>query len=170
MPLRSGVDHRPLPAETAVPAAATLRPAHMSARMQRLGTELCQIGRIATAIEEHRIRVRARGSASAGVGSTLEAAIANIWQRALGGSAIGLNDNFFEAGGTSLSAVHVIAAIKKELKYDLSVVHLFECPTVALLAAYLQATSKTVTGDTGSSGAALRGRQRRYSAVRRPSS
>ena len=81
-----------------------------------------------------------------------------------------MNDNFFEAGGTSLNAVQVIATIKKELKYDLSIVHLFECPTVSLLAAKLGAASETAPGDTASAGAALRGQQRRYRAMRRKTS
>ena len=85
-------------------------------------------------------------------------------------SQIGLNDNFFEAGGTSLSAVHVIAAIKKELKQDLSIVHLFEYPTVTLLAAKLRAASETAPGDTASVGAAVRGQQRRGRAARRKTS
>ena len=49
-------------------------------------------------------------------GSTLETALTNIWRKVLGRPQIGMNDNFFEAGGTSLRAVQVIAMIKKELK------------------------------------------------------
>ena len=45
-----------------------------------------------------------------------ETALANIWRKVLGRPQIGMNDNFFEAGGTSLRAVQVIAMIKKELK------------------------------------------------------
>ena len=55
-----------------------------------------------------------------------------------------MNDNFFEAGGTSLRAVQVIAMIKKELKQTLSIVSLFECPTVTLLAAKLSCDVRRV--------------------------
>ena len=44
-----------------------------------------------------------------------------------------MNDNFFEIGGTSLKAIQLIALIKKELGINLSIVKLFECPTVGLL-------------------------------------
>ena len=145
-------------------------PDHLSARMQRLGTDLCCIGNIAEAIEKHRFRASEPQSASVAAGSTLEAALVNIWRRALGRTGIGANDNFFDAGGTSLSAVQVIAAIKKELKHDLSIVNLFEYPTVTLLANHLTSPSKTKAEDSGSQGAALRGQQRRYSAVRRKTS
>lgn len=164
----------PSPAASAserdVRSASTFRPAGLSARMQRLGTDLCRIGSIEKAVEEHRFRRLPPGSASVAAASTLETALANIWQRTLGVSRIGVNDNFFEAGGTSLNAVQVIAAIKKELKYDLSIVHLFECPTVSRLAAKFKAASETAPGNTASVGAALRGQQRRYRAMRRRTS
>jgi hypothetical protein len=52
--------------------------------------------------------------------------------------------------------------IKKELNRALSIVNLFECPTLALLAARLSAVP--ASGDTGTAaaGAALRGQQRRH--------
>ena len=66
----------------------------------------------------------------------------------LGRPRIGMNDNFFEVGGTSLRAVQVIAMIKKELNQTLSIVSLFECPTVTLLAAKLSAASGEIQGAT----------------------
>ena len=44
-----------------------------------------------------------------------------------------MDDNFFEIGGTSLKAVQMIALIKKNLDINLSIVKLFECPTISLL-------------------------------------
>jgi hypothetical protein len=77
-----------------------------------------------------------------------------------------MNDNFFEAGGTSLKAVQVIAMIKKELNQTLSIVSLFECPTVKLLAAKLGATSGDARVGAPAAEAALRGQRRRYKATR----
>ena len=88
----------------------------------------------------------------------------------LGRPRIGMNDNFFEAGGTSLRAVQVIAMIKKELNQTLSIVSLFECPTVTLLAARLSATSGESQGEPPNAAAAQRGRQRRYNTLRRKAS
>ena len=62
-----------------------------------------------------------------------EKQISLIWQKVLGKTRIGLNDNFFEIGGTSLKAVQLIALIKKNLGINLSIVKLFECPTIGLL-------------------------------------
>jgi acyl carrier protein len=103
-------------------------------------------------------------------GSSLQTTLLNIWRKVLGRPRIGLNDNFFEVGGTSLRAVQVIATIKKELNRNLSIVSLFECPTVKLLADKLSAPT-AVPGDAAkAAGAALRGQQRRTSVVRRHAS
>ena len=93
-----------------------------------------------------------------------------IWRKVLGRPRIGMNDNFFEAGGTSLRAVQVIAMIKKEVNQTLSIVSLFESPTVALLAAKLSAGSRGGQGATTTAAAVERGQQRRYNTLRRRAS
>jgi acyl carrier protein len=143
----------------------------LSERLQRIGEEWCDIRRLGKTIEEYRFRKEGnQESATPALAPTdgesgLETALLNIWRKVLGRPRIGMNDNFFEAGGTSLRAVQVIATIKKELKQTLSIVSLFECPTVALLAARLGATTRTKDKDDGK--AALRGQQRRYKTIRR---
>ena len=135
--------------------------------LQRIGENLYDVDRLANAIEEYR-RGRHPLDAAADVtpASTLEAALSNIWKKVLGRSQIGMNDNFFEVGGTSLRAVQVIAEIKKELKQTLSIVNLFECPTLSLLAAKLSATTEVAGSGTSTAAAALRGQQRRYRTTR----
>jgi acyl carrier protein len=132
------------------------------ARLQRIGEELHDIGRLATAIQEHRLRKQPLAADVAEAPrSDLEAALARIWGTVLGRARIGVNENFFEVGGTSLRAVQVVATIKKELNRTLSIVNLFEYPTLALLAARLSAVPAPGDAATASRGAALRGRQRR---------
>jgi FkbH-like protein/FkbM family methyltransferase len=141
--------------------------ADRSERLQRIAEGLYNIDRLAKAIEEYRLGKQALdATADLTPGSTLETALANIWKKVLGRPRIGMNDNFFEAGGTSLKAVQVIAMIKKELKQTLSIVSLFECPTVALLAAKLSGTSGEARAGTPAAGAALRGQRRRYKVAR----
>ena len=77
---------------------------------------------MAKAAEDHRLRHLPRRTAILAPGASLEATLVDIWQRALGTTRVGLNDNFFEVGGTSLNAVQVIATIKQELKQDVSIV------------------------------------------------
>ena len=100
----------------------------------------------------------------AGGASALERALTAIWKKALGRARIGPDENFFDAGGTSLKAVVVVAMIRKELKKNLSIVALFENPTIALLAARLD---ESVESGEAAASAESRGRQRRIHRVKR---
>ena len=68
----------------------------------------------------------------------VEGKIAAVWQRVLGIDRVGVTDNFFELGGTSLSGVQLVSELKRELGRDIPTVSIFEAPTVAALARYLQ--------------------------------
>jgi amino acid adenylation domain-containing protein len=71
-----------------------------------------------------------------------EQRIAEIWKRVLQVNEIGIDDNFFTAGGHSLLATRVMTAIRKELEVQVSISDLFKKPTIAELAAQVNATRK----------------------------
>ena len=166
-PLEGGVAETEGADQPAARTALTFDIADRSERLQAIAENLFEPGRITKAIDEHR---RGNQPASAAgdtaPGTALETALLNIWRKILGRPRIGTGDNFFEAGGTSLRAVQVIAAIKKELQQTLSIVSLFECPTVALLAARLSAPPGEVPAVKTAAAATLRGQQRRYNTMR----
>jgi FkbH-like protein len=143
--------------------------ADQSERLQRIGEDLYDIDRLAKAIEAYRLRKQSFPAADLTPGNTLETALADVWRKVLGRQQIGMNDNFFELGGTSLRAVQAIAMIQKELKRSLSIVSLFECPTVTLLAAKLSGSGEAHS-ETPTATAALRGQQRRYNTMRQKAS
>ena len=64
----------------------------------------------------------------------IEKAIADIWERVLHVSPIGVQSNFFELGGHSLLATQVVSRIQKELGARLPLRSLFEHPTISQLA------------------------------------
>jgi amino acid adenylation domain-containing protein len=66
-----------------------------------------------------------------------ERAIAAIWREALGVEQVGADDNFFDLGGHSLLLVRVHGRIREALGADVTVVELFQHPTVGALAARL---------------------------------
>ncbi|MBC1218452.1 non-ribosomal peptide synthetase, partial [Nostoc sp. UCD120] len=68
----------------------------------------------------------------------IEAQIAQIWNQVLGVERIGINDNFFELGGHSLLATQVLSEINSAFGLDLSIQTMFESPTVAGIAAYIE--------------------------------
>ena len=64
--------------------------------------------------------------------------IAAIWQEVLGFPAVGIDDHFFDIGGTSLLMLRVQARLAAALsRTDLSIVLLFQHPTIRSLAAHL---------------------------------
>ncbi len=73
--------------------------------------------------------------------SEIERKIAAIWQEALHLTKVGIDDNFFDLGGHSLLLLEVNQKLRKSLQRDLSIVEMFQNPTIASLAAYLTQSS-----------------------------
>lgn len=68
--------------------------------------------------------------------SELETAIGSIWAEALAVEAVAPEDNFFERGGHSLSALQVLNEVEERLGIELSGIEdLWEHPTLAGFAA-----------------------------------
>jgi hypothetical protein len=67
----------------------------------------------------------------------LERAIANIWEEVLGLSFVGLYDNFFDLGGHSLLLPKLLGKIRTLTQQEISMVDLFQYPTIHALAEYL---------------------------------
>jgi amino acid adenylation domain-containing protein/non-ribosomal peptide synthase protein (TIGR01720 family) len=91
-----------------------------------------------------------------------EKIIAGIWKEVLELEKVGANDNFFEAGGTSLDVIQVTTRMKKALNRDIPVVHLFQYPTVSALAGYFdrEETGSGFAGDDRGK-AVARGKEKR---------
>lgn len=71
--------------------------------------------------------------------TTIEEVIAGIWTQVLGVQQVGVQDNFFDLGGHSLSATQVMSRVRKVFQVELPLRTLFESPTVASLADSIQA-------------------------------
>ncbi|HEX6472291.1 MAG TPA: amino acid adenylation domain-containing protein [Streptosporangiaceae bacterium] len=65
----------------------------------------------------------------------VERTIHDIWRRELGRDAVSVEDDFFASGGNSLIAVRLVNRINRELRCDLPLQVLFDCPTIEELAA-----------------------------------
>ena len=60
-----------------------------------------------------------------------EAAVAFIWADVLGVEKVGVFDNYFELGGTSLTATQVISRVEDSFHVQLPMTVFFQLPTVA---------------------------------------
>ena len=71
-----------------------------------------------------------------------ETAIAQVWRQVLGRGSIGVEDNFFDAGGNSISAVRVHTLIAEALGTEFPITTFFQRPTIRALAAFLSERGK----------------------------
>ena len=76
-------------------------------------------------------------TAGSSAGTGTQARIADLWTEILGEPQIGLDQDFFELGGNSLSAVQLVARIRDAFGVELSIGVVFDIGTVRGLAAEL---------------------------------
>lgn len=70
-------------------------------------------------------------------GTAIEHRIAGLWAETLGIDRVGLDDDFFDLGGDSLSATEIVTAASAEFHTDLQPAHLMTLSTVAVFAEHL---------------------------------
>jgi len=70
-------------------------------------------------------------------GTEVERTIAAVWQEVLRLEKVGLHDNFFDLGGHSLLLIQVNSRLREALNRNLSMVAMFQYPTISALAGHL---------------------------------
>src|ERR1700733_1826785 len=69
--------------------------------------------------------------------TNLERELVRIWEKVLRRAPIGINDNFFDLGGTSLEAVRIFSGIEELIHQRLPLSLILGAPTIKKLAASL---------------------------------
>jgi amino acid adenylation domain-containing protein len=95
--------------------------------------------------------------------NTIEKDLVEIWEKILGRTKIGVNDNFFDLGGHSLHLIQIQNKLRTVLNREISIVQLFRYPTVHLMAQHL---SNESTGPALVQPVSNRGKPRRRRAYR----
>lgn len=75
----------------------------------------------------------------------LENDIAEIWKELLQLPLIGIDDNFFEMGGTSILTQRVATTLKERLGLNIVVTKIYQYPTIAALSEYLEEDNKAIS-------------------------
>ena len=76
----------------------------------------------------------------------VEQTMVAIWQQLLGIDRIGIADDFWELGGHSLLGTQLIGRVRQQFQVGLTLKTLFEEPTVAGLAAYVETVRRNASG------------------------
>lgn len=74
--------------------------------------------------------------------------LARIWAAVLGVEKVGIHENFFDLGGHSLLATQIVSRVRQHFEIDPPLRDLFENPTVAGLAASIEAIQWAVAQQT----------------------
>ena len=79
--------------------------------------------------------------------TAVEETIAQIWAEVMGLERVGITDNFFELGGHSLLAVLISERIRTHFRIELPLRTLFEEPTVANIATFIEQNQTAAISD-----------------------
>ncbi|SJZ83631.1 amino acid adenylation domain-containing protein [Chitinophaga eiseniae] len=72
----------------------------------------------------------------------LETLLVGVWEELLGIGRIGVHDNFFQLGGHSLLAMREAAVLRSRLQVEVPIRSLFQYPTIAELAAFINGLTR----------------------------
>ncbi len=101
-----------------------------SARYARLATELTTGPAVMQALRAAARTVRAPAAAGAQPRSATERSLVVLWEELLGISGVGIDDDFFALGGTSLLAARMIAELAHRRGIALPLTTIVESPTI----------------------------------------
>jgi len=79
--------------------------------------------------------------------SESEQALAVIWENLLGVSPVGIDDNFFQLGGSSLIAIQLASRIRSAFDVDMPLRSLFETPNIAAQAVEIEGRRTRSSGE-----------------------
>ena len=73
--------------------------------------------------------------------NTAEKELTDIWQDMLDIECVGIDDDFFDLGGTSLTVIKIISRINKQFGSNLRLASIYQQPTIRQLAAILETST-----------------------------
>lgn len=105
-----------------------------SERYEKLARTLVSDVRVLRSMRTNTVRPRDPANAATPPGTDLERALLMLWQELLGITGLGVDDDYFTLGGTSLIAARMFAEIARRFNARLPLTSILEYPTVRALA------------------------------------
>jgi amino acid adenylation domain-containing protein len=94
-------------------------------------------GKVDRAALPEPVRRTDRHGGTRGPESPVEEVLVSLWEEILGVTAVGTETNFFDAGGNSLGALRLVAAVQAVLGVEVPVTQVLDAPTIRGLCAVL---------------------------------
>lgn len=118
-------------------AAATSEVLNSNSERYETLTQLHNGAQLLAAIRQTTVRQRDLTSQPVLPSNATESSLLAIWQQVLGIEGLGVEDDFFSLGGTSLLAARLFSDIAHQFKVRLRLTTILDAPTVKALATYL---------------------------------
>jgi amino acid adenylation domain-containing protein len=83
--------------------------------------------------------------------SDIQVVIAEIWKKVLKLDKVGIYDNFFDLGGTSIDMIHLNSELKEKFNRDITIVALYRYTTIDALSRFLDDDNRDVENSPASS-------------------
>jgi acyl-CoA synthetase (AMP-forming)/AMP-acid ligase II/acyl carrier protein len=130
-------EHTGLEVAQVIPAKRI--PKTTSGKVQRHLLEQAYVeGEFDAELAELQVLRDAKGGAAAQAGEGLEARLQSLCETALPGKRIGVDDNLFEIGASSLKLIEIHESIDRDFPGQVDLTELFDYPTIAQLAKHLE--------------------------------
>lgn len=114
-----------------------------SVRFERLATTLTSGKAIVEECRRRVQRVRWLSGAAAPPETAVESQVARLWESLMGVSGVGIDDDYFMLGGTSLLSVALFAEIQRTFGVELRLTMILEAPTIRTLSRALMSAAGT---------------------------
>ena len=127
-------------AETNKPSGAVLSSGiiHRSTRYERLARELVSGQAILDRLQASHARTRTLAMPAQPPKSATQRRLVALWEELLNVDGIGIDDNYFALGGTSLLTARLFAEIARRFGVKLRLTAILDAPTVRSLARYIE--------------------------------
>jgi FkbH-like protein len=121
--------------DSAKPSANSQSSGNSSIQFAQITTSLATAEQVFNYVENHKVKQHRDLSKPVVLAKTgVEKQLVDIWQNLMSVDQIGIADNYFEIGGTSLLAVQLVIDIEQSFGVSLSLSAILEYPTIELLA------------------------------------